>query len=144
MKIADYIKKLIRNYFVIFTVIVMSIAVLRQIFSPDAYFKSKDIFIYMLCALIGDLPSLILYLPREVSEKEMRLRVVIHFVELEAALLFFANVMGFISSTLSTVFLAIQIAIIYALVRFIILMEDKKSTNKINEKLKAMKEIPEE
>jgi hypothetical protein len=42
MKIADYIKKLIRNYFVIFTVIVMSIAVLRQIFSPDAYYKSDQ------------------------------------------------------------------------------------------------------
>lgn len=143
MKAADYIKKLIRNYFVIFTVIVTSIAVLRQIFSPDEYFKSKDIFIYMLCALIGDLPSLIFYSSREIPEKEMRFRVSIHFMLLEAALLFFANGLGFINGTLSTIFLAIQIAIIYALVRFIIWMDDKKAANRINERLKAMKDIPE-
>lgn len=62
MKLTDYVKKLIRDYFIIFAIIVICITVLRQIFSPDEYFELKDIFVYMICALIGDLPSLIFYI----------------------------------------------------------------------------------
>lgn len=120
MKLADYIKRLIRDYFIIFAIIVISITVLRQIFLPDAYFELKDIFIYMICALVGDLPSLIFYSPKEISEKEMRLRIIIHFVVLETVLLILTNVMGWVNGILNTILFAFQIAVIYVLVHFFI------------------------
>lgn len=140
MKLTDYIKEFIRNYFIIFAIMVISITILRQIFLPDEYFELKDIFIYMICALVGNLPSLIFYSTKEISEKKMRLKIIIHFVVLEAVLITFTNVMGLITSILSTILLALQIAGIYVLVRFLTWFNDKKSTHRINEKLKAMKD----
>lgn len=140
MKLSDYIKKLIRDYFIIFAIVVICITVLRQIFSPDEYFELKDIFIYMICALAGDLPSLILYLPKEISEKAMRIRVIIHFVVLEAVLLILANVTGWVTGILSTTILAFQIAVIYGLVRLLSWSANRKTAHRINEKLKAMKD----
>jgi hypothetical protein len=140
MKLSDYIKKLIRNYFIIFAIIIITITVLRQLFAPNEYLELKDIFIYMICALVGDLPSLIFYSPKEIPENEMRLRVVIHFVVLEAALLVLANVTGWVTGILNTAIVAIQIALIYLIVRSLSWMDDRKAANRINERLKAMRD----
>ncbi|MGE5630686.1 MAG: DUF3021 family protein [Caulobacteraceae bacterium] len=140
MKLADFIKKLVRDYFTIFAVIVICITILRQIFAPNDYLELKDIYIYMICALAGDLPSLILYSRREIPEKEMRLRIILRFVVLEAVLLVLANVTGWVSGILNSVILAVEIAVIYLAARFLFWIDDRKATNSINEKLKAMKD----
>ena len=140
MKFKDYMKKLIIDYFIIFAIIVISITVLRQIFVPNEYLRLTDIFIYMLCALMGDLAGLIFYSPKEIPEKEMRLRIVIHFMVLEAAILVLAIAMGWVNGIVNAVFLAIQIALIYAVVRYLLWINDRKAANSINEKLKAMKD----
>lgn len=139
MKLTDYIKKMITNYFIIFAIIVISMTVLRQIFAPNKYMELKDIYIYMTCALAGDLPSLIFYSSKEIQEKEMRIRIIIHFVVLEAVLLVLANIMGWVTGMLSTVIVAIQIALVYMAVRFLSWMDDRRAANSINEKLMAMK-----
>jgi Protein of unknown function (DUF3021). len=142
MRLTDYIKKMVINYFIIFAVIVISITVLRQFLSPYRYVETREIFVYMICALAGDLPGLILYSPNEISEKEMRLRIIIHFVVLEAVILVLANVTGWVTGALNTTLLSLQIAVIYMVVRFLAWMDDKKSADKINERLKAMKYGP--
>lgn len=139
MKLSDHIKKLIKDYFIIFAIIVISIAVLRQIFAPDLKFELKDIYLYMISALVGDLPSLILYSPKALSEKEMRVRTIIHFVVLEAILIIFAKIVVDLTGILSTIVFAFQIAIIYMLVRFLSWRGDRKEAGMINERLKAMK-----
>lgn len=144
MKISAYLKKFIIAYFIIFALIVIGITVLRQIFAPDTYFELKDIYIYMICALVGDLPSFILYSSREISEKERRLRIIVHFVVLEAALLILANVMGWVIGLLSSSLLAFQIAVIYVLVRFLSWRDDRKDALRINQMLKALKEESEQ
>lgn len=140
MKLKEYLKELIRDFLIIFAIVVIFITVLRQIFSPNEHFELTDIFIYMICALAGDLPSLIFYSSKEISEKEMRLRIIIHFVVLEVVILTLANVMAWIRGPIDTLLLAIQIAVIYVLVRFLTWRDDRKSAHRINEKLKAMKE----
>lgn len=142
MKLVDIVRRFIRNYLVIFALMVICIAVLRQIFIPDETFRLKDIYIYMICALLGTLPSLILYSRKEIPEKEMRLRIILHFVALEAALLTFGNVTGLVPGIVNSIFLAFQIAVIYVLVRFLSGMDDRRTASRINEKLKAMKEQP--
>jgi hypothetical protein len=93
----------------------------------------------MICALVGDLPGLIFYSPKEIPENEMRLRIIAHFVVLEAGLLLLANAMGWVTGILNSVVVGIQIALVYAAVRFLSWMNDRKAANSINEKLKAMK-----
>jgi len=140
MKLTDYLKKLIRDYFVIFAVIVIIITVLRQIFAPNEYLELKDIYNYMICALVGDLASLVFYSPKEISEKEMGKRIIIHFLILETAILVLANAVGWVSGTGDTVFLAVQIALIYMIARLLLWVGDQKSASNINERLKAIKE----
>ncbi len=140
MKFTYYIKKLIRDYFIIFAIIVIFLTILRQIFLPDMYLELKDIFICMIGALLGDLPSLIFYSAKEMSEKEMRIRIIIHFVVLEAVLLTFGCVIRLVNGILPTIIFAFQIAVIYVFVRFLSWLDDRKAANRINEKLKAMKD----
>ena len=139
MKLIDYIKRLVRDYFTIFAMIVITITLLRQVFVPNELLRLTDIFNYMICALAGDLPSLIFYSPKELSEQEMRLRIVIHFVILEAVILTLANVMGWATGLIDTAFLAAQVAFIYIIVRVLIWTDDRKAANRINERLKALK-----
>ncbi|MNW45644.1 hypothetical protein D3C74_229150 [compost metagenome] len=139
MKLAGFTKMFIRNYLIIFASIVICLTLLRQIFSSSSYFELTDIYIYMLCALVGNLPSLLFYSPKDISEKKMRFRFIIHFVVLEAVLLTFGNVLGLVNGALNTIIFASQIAVIYMIVQFLTFMNDKKETQRINEKLKKMK-----
>ena len=141
MKLSDIIKKLIRNYFIIFSIIVISNTVLRQIFSPNEYIELKSIYIYMICSLVGDLPILIFYSQKEISEKQMRVRILIHFVVLEVVLLTLGNVMDLVKGNLNTILFAVQIAVVYGFVRFLSWMDDRKTANRINEKLREMKDV---
>lgn len=140
MKLTDYIKKLIRNYFTIFGIIVICITISHQIFLPNSAIGLKDIYIYMICSLVVDLLELIFYSPKEISEKEMQIRRFIHFIVLEVVLLIFVNVIGFVNGILDIIVLEVQIAVIYALGRFLSWMNDKKTSKRINEKLNTMKE----
>ena len=140
MELKDFIKKLIRNYFIIFAIVVICITLLRQILSPHEYFELKDIYKYMICSLVADLLSLFFYSSKEITEKEMRLRILIHFVVLEAVLLTLANAMGWVNDSLSTIILAFQIAVISMIVRFLSWKDDSKVANRINGKLNEMKE----
>ncbi len=140
MKLTDFLKRLFRNYFIIFSIIVIFITIMRQIFLPDSYITLKDIYIYMTSALAADLSTLVLYSPGKIPENEMRIRMVINFALLEAVLLVLANVMGWISGIEDTISLAVEVAIIYGIIRFILWMGDRKSAQSINEKLKAMKD----
>ena len=71
----------------------------------------------------------------------MRLRLIIHFVVLEVVLLTLANVLGLVKGSLNTILFAVQIAVVYGAVRFLSWMDDTKTANGINEKLKRMKEV---
>jgi len=140
MELMDYIKKLIRNYFTIFSLIVICVTVSSQILLPNKSLELKDIYIYMICSLIIDLLSLILYSTEKLSEKQMWIRRVIHFIILNGVLLIFTNVIGFIYDTLDIIILEIQIIVIYAIFQFLVWMYDKKDANEINEKLNIMRE----
>lgn len=136
MRFTDYLKTLVRDYFIIFAVIVLSITALRQIFVPEGYLMLSDIYNYMVCALA----SLVFYSTKEIPQKEMNKRLVIHFFVLESALLVLANLVGWVNGMSNTLSLAVQIAVIYMLVRVVIWLGDRKSANNINEKLKMIKE----
>ncbi|ADL53023.1 DUF3021 domain-containing protein [Clostridium cellulovorans] len=140
MNLIEFIKKLIRDFFIIFALIVISLTITRQIFQPNDSIELRDMYIYMICSLIVDLLSLIFYSERSISEKEMWIRRIIHFFVLEAALLILANLVGSISGIGGIVLLQFQIAVIYISVLFISWTYDKKTTDKINEKLKAMRD----
>lgn len=69
--------------------------------------------------------------------------MIIHFILLEAVILIFGDIMGIISGVVEYLTLAIEIIVIYVIVKFITWRSDLATAKKINEKLKNLKNIHE-
>ncbi|ETT54139.1 hypothetical protein C162_04804 [Paenibacillus sp. FSL R7-269] len=140
MKRSEVAKDIIRDFLVIFASIIIIITVLRQIFIPELAFDLISIYTIMGFSLLGALTGLMLYAPEEVSERAMRVRIVIHFLLLELLLITLASLIGAVASVSAALLFALQIAVVYAIVRLLSYEKDKKEAGQINERLKAVKQ----
>jgi len=144
VKLAEFIQKILKDFLLIFASIIIILTVLRQIYYPNAAFDLKSIYIIMAFSLVSALIGFILYSPNTLSENKMRLRWIIHFFALETLLITLGLIFGLITNVGETAILAVQIAAIYALVRFLSWKNDKKEAQKINEKLKNFRQTTQE
>jgi energy-coupling factor transporter transmembrane protein EcfT len=128
-----------KDFLIIFAAIIIIITILQQMYYPDLVFDLKSIYIIMAFSFISALMGFILYSPNDLSEKNIRIRMAIHFFTLEILLIVLASVFDIVNSTVDGFILALQIAVIYFLVRLLSWQKDKKEAQKINEKLKALK-----
>lgn len=135
MKMSNIFANMIRNFFVIFGVIVLVTAVLN----PAYELTSKIIMIMALFALVSDLTVLIFWSREELTEKSRMIRRVIHLVLIETVVLFFGNMLGFATGIMRNILFAIEIFGIYAIVCWIDWLIDKKTARDINDKLKKMR-----
>lgn len=144
MQLTDFIKKVLQQFLIIFALIIIILTFLRQLYYPEASFDLKSIYIVMAFSLFASLLGFILYSPNNLSEKNSRIRMVIHFLALEALLITLASITGIVDSVISKSILAIQIAVIYCIVRLLSWQQDKKVSNEINEKLHLLRKSLEE
>ena len=139
MKILQLIRQLIKDYFVIFGILIIGAVFL----TPPDTINRDYIILAMFFAAAGDLPSIVFWKKTEMTEKGRRFRLIIHFILLEIVILTFAGITGIVSDVIQYLILAIEIGIIYAIVRFITWRGDLATAKKINEKLKNRKKIEE-
>ncbi|MGG4091334.1 DUF3021 family protein [Paenibacillus lautus] len=139
MKYSELIKEMIRDFLIIFASIIIIITILRQIYAPDASFDLNTIFTIMAFSFLGALTGIILYTPHAISENKMRLRVILHFFFLETLLISLAVLLNLVYGTFDILLLALEIAVVYAIVRLLTYKNDKKEAQKINERLKTFK-----
>lgn len=139
MKYSELIKEMIRDFLIIFASIIIIITMLRQIYAPDASFELNTIFTIMAFSFLGALTGIILYTPHAISENKMRLRVILHFFFLETLLISLAVLLNLVYGTFDILLLALEIAVVYAIVRLLTYKNDKKEAQKINERLKTFK-----
>lgn len=139
MAVSDFIKKLARDFLIIFGAIMIIITILRQIYIPDLAFDLKSIYIIMIFAFVGALTGFIVDVPQEISEKSMRVRFTVHFCILEAILITLASIMGIVDHWGSVIILALEIGVIYAIVRLLSWQNDKQTARTINEKLESFR-----
>ena len=144
MKTTEYVKKIIQNFFIIFAASIIILTILRQFYHPEMSFDLKSIYTIMSFSLIGALTGLILYSPHTISEKNMRIRLAFHFFALETILISLGAIFGIVNSASSLLILALEIAIIYFIVRLLSWQNNKKVAEEINEKLKSFKKDMEE
>ncbi|WNS42402.1 DUF3021 family protein [Paenibacillus sp. MMS20-IR301] len=140
MKLSEYAKEIFRDFLVIFASIIIIITVLRQIYAPELVFDLVSIYTIMGFCLLGALTGIILYAPSGISERAMRVRIMVHFLVLEILLVTLASFIGVVASLSGALTLALQIAVVYAIVRVLSYEKDKKDADKINERLKAVKQ----
>jgi len=139
MNFFEFVQKIIKNFFIIFASIIMVITLLRQMFNHDMAFDLKSIYIIMAFSFLSALTGFILYSPHDLSEKEMRIRIIIHFFTLEILLIVLGSAIHLVNGPSEIIILAVQIAVIYIIVRLLSWQNDKKDAKEINEKLKAFK-----
>jgi len=139
MKLSEFVRDIIKDFLIIFASIIIIITFLRQIYYPNMAFDLKSIYIIMSFSLLSALTGFILYSPNDLSEKKMRIRIIIHFFTLEILLIVLGNTINIVNDALGVISLALQIAVIYIIVRLLSWQNDKKDVKKINEKLKLMK-----
>ncbi|MCP1146571.1 DUF3021 family protein [Lysinibacillus endophyticus] len=144
MQLSEFIKKVLQQFLIIFALIIIILTFLRQLYYPEASFDLKSIYIVMAFSFFASLLGFILYSPNNLSEKNSRIRMVIHFLALEALLITLASITGIVDSVISKSILAIQIAVIYCIVRLLSWQQDKKVSNEINEKLHLLRKSLEE
>lgn len=140
MEIRELIKNMVRDYFVILSCSFIATFVFCLVFDPDAVFALSYIPWMMVFALAGDLPSLILYSSKELTEKQWIIRMIVHFVVLEIILLVAAYFLELYKNLGEAVFFAGIIAAVYVLVRFMGWRINLKIADQINEKLKRLRE----
>ncbi|SDN04640.1 DUF3021 family protein [Bacillus sp. OK048] len=139
MKLSEFLQKIFKDFLMIFAAIIIIITILRQIYAPHLDFDLKSIYTLMAFSFLSAFLAFILYSPHDVSEKNMRIRRVIHFFALEILLIALASVFDIVNSGADAIILALQIAVIYILVRLLSWKKDKKEAEQINEKLKAFR-----
>jgi hypothetical protein len=139
MKTSDILQKIMKNFLIIFALIIIMLTTLRQIYDSNLAFDLKSIYIIMGFSFISALTGLILDSPHELSERKMRIKMSIHFFALEILVIALAIVFGLVKNISDGIILTLQIAVIYILVRLLSWQKDKKEALKINEKLQALK-----
>lgn len=135
MKRSEMVRNLIRDYFVIFGILIIGAVFL----TPPDTINRDYILLVMAFAALGDLPSMVFWSHSEQSEKSRRFRSIIHFLLIEAVVLVFGGLTGIASGFGEYVLFALNILVIYILVRFITWRGDVVTANRINEKLKNFK-----
>ncbi len=140
MKGMDFIRQLIRDYFVIFGILIIGSVLLN----PPNTINRDFILLAMAFAAIGDLPSIVFWSRSELSESSMRSRSVIHFILLMTLILIFAGITGIVSGFVQYLIFAVEVIIIYIIVKLVIYQGDRATAKMINEKLKGFSEIDEQ
>ncbi|WP_313799002.1 DUF3021 family protein [Cytobacillus sp.] len=139
MKLSEFIRDMVKDFLIIFASIIIIITILRQIYDPTMAFDLKSIYIIMAFSFLSVLMGFILYSPNDISEKNMRIRRGIHFFALEILLITLGGILGIVKSGLDVIIFALQIAVIYMIVRLLSWKNDIKEAKAINEKLKTFK-----
>ncbi|RBP66779.1 DUF3021 family protein [Alkalibaculum bacchi] len=135
MKFLDLIRQLIRDYFVIFGILIIGTVFL----TPPNTINRDYILLAMVFAAVGDLPSIVFWSKSELTENSRRLRILIHFILLEAVILIFGGITSIVSGFMEYLIFAIEIVVIYVIVRLITWRGDLATAKRINEKLIHLK-----
>jgi hypothetical protein len=139
MKVINSIRQLMRDYFVIFGILIIGSVFL----TPPNTINRDFILLAMVFAGIGDLPSIVFWSRSELSENSRRLRSIIHFILLMTLILIFGGITGIVSGYAEYLIFAVEIVIVYVIVKFIIYQDDMTTAKIINEKLKHFGETDE-
>ena len=135
----ELIKRLLMSYPVIYGGAMMATWLCCIIYSPEIRF-GLDYFAWMfLVALLGDLPLLWFYSRKELTNKQWRVRLLLHFITLETILLLVGYYMTWYETFTEGLVFTFSILCVYVIVRTISFTGDLLEARKLNEQLKKLK-----
>lgn len=137
MGIRAIIKKIISDFFIITTGILIGVIVYSMLNEPEAIFHVQILQAIVFSGFVTSLLTLVFYSKKELTRKQMLLRQVIHFILLEGIIMWSAYSSGSIEAgnlvqgieTFGMVF------VIYFAVRLKGWFFDKKEADKLNKRI---------
>lgn len=138
MSFKDYLmKKVIPNYFMIVTLIIIGMAVMGLTFYGNIKISILTLFVPPLFGAIGCLPLLVDYLfsHRKSSRMVLLLYNFAELVLLEICILTAAYFMGMIQSLLSAVITACMVFVIFTVVGAVMYIQDRSFCDSLNDAL---------
>lgn len=139
MELRELLKRMINSYFVIYGCSMMGTLLYCLIFMPDEVYNIEYFEWMLVFSLAGDLPTMVFYSKKELTEKQWRVRLIIHFVLLEAVLLVMAKYMKMYRTFLQGAVFAGIVLLVYVLVRAVCFAGDFQTAKNINDKLKEIR-----
>lgn len=139
MELRELIKKLVISYPIIYGCSMMATFVFCMIFYPDSDFRLDYFGKMFLFALVADLPSLVFYSKRELSHKELMVRIIIHLLLLEGVLLVIGRLMGLHDNMAEGIFFFFIVLAVYVVVLLLVFSDDARQAKEINKALEERK-----
>lgn len=138
MNAENIFKKMFHSYFTIVTGIIASMYVFCLIFNPDASFSLHDIGGIFLMAFVSDLPYLLFYSGKELSKKQMYIRISVQLPVLLSIVLYFAYLWDWVSlsQTKEVIVFILLFLFVYIMVYVTSKYHDQKLADKLNHRLR--------
>ncbi len=136
----EFIRTLVRNFFVIYTGSMFATFCFCTVFYPDTKLEISYIlwmFVFSLCA---DLPSLVFYSKKELSKVQFRIRQVFHLLLLEAVLLTAAGIYGMYHGLFEGFCFGLLVVCVYVGIVLVLYWLDWGVANVMNKKLRGRRE----
>lgn len=139
MELKDFLKAMVIQFFIIYTCSMFGTLIFCFVFEPDTQF-GIDYFAWMIAfSIAADLPFLIYYSKNELTEKQYKVRAMLHILVLEAVLLTFARFLDMYDTFLEGVFFAGIVLAVYIIVKGLTVGFDKKMADTLNKRIQEIR-----
>ena len=136
----EILKKMILGYPLIYGGAMMATWLCTLIYSPKATY-GVDYFGWMfLVALVADLPMLIFYSKGEMTKQQWNIRAIFHVIILILVMLGAGYILGFYGRFKEGIIFMATVIVVYLMVSGLSFAGDVIEVNRVNEKLKNIKE----
>ena len=140
MSLSSFIKKNLRDYFIIVTGINVAMAILGLNFEANKTIGYEAFFSPLIIGAIAVLPSFVLYSAKELSLRQMLLRRVVHLAVLELTLTGFGFLAGFFADITILLPFMVTVLLVYVFTLVFRWILDNRTAKEINKGLKRLQE----
>ncbi|MDF2904874.1 MAG: hypothetical protein K0R34_195 [Herbinix sp.] len=140
MKLIDFLKKTLRDYFIIVTGINLAMAILGMNMDAERSFSYEAFYSPLIIGVVALLPSFVMYSYKEISLKKMVIRRGLHLLMLELILIGFGYVSGFFEDRTIILPFILTVFLVYIFTLVFRLILDRRTAQEINKGLKRLQE----
>lgn len=140
MSFIGFLKKNLRDYFIIVTGINVAMAILGMNLDAGRAFGYEAFLSPLIIGAVALLPGFILYSDKELSMKQMLVRRSLHLLVLEATITGFGYLAGFFEDITMVLPFILTVFLVYVFTMVFRLILDRRTAQEINKGLKRLQE----
>ena len=136
-KIKDILRLAVSHFFIITVCVMFVVSAANLLFYKDFNYSIDGTFpwVMMLTGLLGALPTLLYYFPKEPTRKQFYIRVGLHYLLINAVILGEGRLLGWFSTVPQMLLIAAMILAVYGLVWLFSSIAEKTQADNINKAL---------